>query len=125
MADARGIGVPFSFDITGYPAPVEGSELIHDSIYTILSTVVGERVHRPTFGCFLKYLIFDPINRATLIRVQTEVRRAIRAWEQRVEVTEVTIENPLEGRLLVTVKWVANGSLTGSTSVPFTFNTQV
>lgn len=125
MAEPRGIGVPFTFDTTGFPASVQGSDLIHDSIYTILSTTVGERVHRPTFGCFLKYLIFDPINRATMIRVQSEVRRAIKAWERRVQVTEVKIENPSEGQLLLTVKWIANGSLTGSTSVPFTFSTQV
>lgn len=125
MADPRGIGVPFSFDPTGFPAPAVGEDLIHDSIYTILSTTVGERVHRPTFGCFLKYLIFESVNSATLIRAQSEVRRAIRTWEPRVVVTEVVITSPETGRLLITVKWIANGALQGTTAVPFTYNTQV
>jgi phage baseplate assembly protein W len=60
-----------------------------------------------------------------MIRAETEIRRAIKAWEKRVQVTEVTITNPSEGKLYIVVKWIANGSLTGSTSVPFTFSTQV
>lgn len=123
MAEPKGIAVPFRFDTTGYPASDSGIDVLNDSIFTILSTYVGERVHRPTFGSFLKRLIFEPLNRATAFRVQSEIRRAISQWEKRVTVQTIlfAIDNNTN-TIKVHVTWVANGSVQGTTVIPVTIN---
>lgn len=124
MPKAKGIGVPFSFDITGYPAPAVDVDLINDSIFTILSTMVGERVYRPTFGSFLRRLIFEPLTRATAYRVRAEIYRAVGLWEPRVRISQVTFEIPNESTILVHVAWVLNGSINSVTTVPLVLDTR-
>lgn len=119
MAAARGISVPFRFDLTGYPAPVSDAKIINDSIYTILSTYVGERVHRPTFGSTLLDFVFEPISVATIYRIKAEVRRAVAAWESRAAIVSVDVTNPSEGTLKIIVSWRANGSLQGVTELVY------
>ena len=113
----RGLGVPFTFDGTGYPAPAFGLKLINDSIFTILSTIVGERVHRPTFGSYLTSFVFDPLSLATIYRIKSEIRRAVGAWEPRATITKIDVTIPLETTLLITISWIANGSLRGTTQL--------
>ncbi len=120
MASAKGILVPFTYNVTGYPASVSGVDVINNSIFTILSTFVGERVHRPTFGCILKSFVFDPLTLATAYRVKAEIRRAIAAWEPRAQVNKIDISFPKEGLLLIQIKWTANGGLAGITNFPIT-----
>jgi len=121
MADnnfPKGVGVPFSFTSKGYPEPATGSDLIGDSVFTILSTTVGERVHRPTFGSFLKRLIFEPVNRITAFRVEAEIRRALSAWEPRVSVENILFDIKTPGIIKVQVFWIVNGSVQGNTIIP-------
>jgi len=125
MTTVKGIAVPFTFNTTGFPAAAIDVDLINDSIFTILSTTVGERVHRPTFGSFLKFLIFEPVTRATVIRAQSEIRRAISVWEPRVTVNSITFEIPQENEILVHVTWTVNRSITSTTTVPIPLNTGV
>lgn len=124
MAKAKGIAVPFTFNTTGYPAAATDVDLINDSIFTILSTVVGERVYRPTFGSYLKRLIFEPLTRATAFRVQSEIFRAIGQWEPRVNVSQITFETPNESTILVHVAWILNGSTNSVTTVPLVLDTR-
>jgi phage baseplate assembly protein W len=115
----RGIGVNFRFGPAGYPEPVEDEVLVGDSIYTILSTMPGERRHRPQFGCNLKRLLFGNINQVTLVQVEVEARQAIERWEPRAIVDEILVRD--EGsRIIVEVVWRLKGSLTDSrTQIPF------
>lgn len=125
MTYVKGIAVPFTFNTTGYPAAATDVDLINDSVFTILNTVVGERVHRPTFGSYLKYLIFEPMTRATIFRVQAEIRRAISVWEPRVTINDITFEIPQDTEILIHVTWTVNRSITSTTTIPITLNTGV
>ena len=89
----KGIAVPFVFDVTGYPASAEDDRLLHDSIFTILNTTPGERVMRPSFGSWLRRLVFDNLNTLTAARAEAEVRRALREWEPRITVQNVLFED--------------------------------
>ena len=73
-----------------------------ESIRIILSTRQGERVMRPTFGCELGSLVFAPNTASTAALARFYVEDALRRWEPRIEVLDVTVTNdPGEGRLLV------------------------
>ena len=116
MARTKGISVPFKFTKRGYPESCVDDKCLHDSVFTILSTIPGERVMRPTFGSFLRHILFANINRVTGLRAKFEVFRAIAAWEPRVSVVDVLFE--LEDTSIVLhVTWIANGNLQATTSL--------
>jgi phage baseplate assembly protein W len=64
---------------------------VRQSIEIILSTSKGERVMRPDFGCDLNKLLFAPNNVATRARAEFEVTEALRTWEPRIEVLNVSV----------------------------------
>jgi phage baseplate assembly protein W len=64
---------------------------VRQSIEIILSTSKGERVMRPDFGCDLNKLLFAPNNGATQALAEFEVTEALRAWEPRIEVLDVSV----------------------------------
>ena len=118
MAAPKGISVPFRFTTDGYPTACEGERALHDSLFTILSTVPGERVMRPTFGSYLKLILFENINRATAFRARAEVFRAIRQWEPRVVVQEVFFDLA-DTSINLHVVWRSAGTLQAVTSLSF------
>ena len=91
-ADFLGKGWKFPLDLkAGKFACAEGEESIRDSIVIILSTSKGERVMRPTFGCNITEYVFAPNNSATATLISFYVKEALREWEPRIEVQNVTV----------------------------------
>jgi len=113
---ARGISIPFKFTKRGYPESCVDEKCLHDSVFTILSTIPGERVMRPTFGSYLRFILFENINRITGLRARTEVFRAIRLWESRVSVQDVLFELE-DTRITIHVSWANAGGLLATTSL--------
>lgn len=104
MARWKGLGVHFRFGSNGYPEPSEDVRLLADSMETILKTYPGERVHRPTFGSYLKRLLFANMTQANVARAKTEARQAIETWEPRVVVQDIEVET-VDSRVQLTVYW--------------------
>ncbi|MEZ0471122.1 GPW/gp25 family protein [Luteimonas salinilitoris] len=77
-------------------AEANGEEVVHQSIWLILSTAIGERVSRPDFGCAIHDLVFSPINAATMGQVDHAVRQALEVWEPRIDLLDVRAE-PSQG----------------------------
>jgi phage baseplate assembly protein W len=121
MAKLIGIAVHFRFGTRGYPEPAEDEELLGDSIYSILSTVPGERVRRPTFGCYLRYLVFANMGKAAAVRARAEAREAIKKFEKRVQVDDIEFEKIDDNRINLIVYWRVKGTIEDarSTVVPF------
>jgi uncharacterized protein len=115
MTRIKGVNVPFRFTNHGYPESCVDEKCLHDSVFTILSTVPGERVMRSDFGSFLRLILFDSISRATGFRARAEVFRAITAWEPRVSVEDVGFELK-DTTVTVHVIWRA-GNLEARTSL--------
>ncbi len=69
-----------------------GIELVHDAetvrqaLLMLISTRPGERVMRPTYGCYLFRLAFSPNDDTTAGLAIHYVRQAIDLWEPRIEV---------------------------------------
>jgi phage baseplate assembly protein W len=73
----------------GSVAMVEGDDAIRQAILLLLSTVPGERVKRPGYGCHIHRLIFSPNDDTTAGLAIHYVRRALDRWEPRVEIVSL------------------------------------
>lgn len=74
---------------SGGLAMVDGHMSIRQSILIILSTVPGERIMRPDFGCDLYRLTFSPNDETTAGLAIYYVKRALEKWEKRIALTRV------------------------------------
>lgn len=99
--DPEGIGVGLRSD--GCIAEATGEQVVHQSIWLILSTAIGERVSRPAFGCAIHDLVFSPINAATLGQLDHAVREALEVWEPRIDLLGVRAEPSEETTGAVTI----------------------
>lgn len=113
-----GIGVQGGLSLTH-----EHSELTQ-AILIILTTSIGERVMRPTFGSYLPDLMFEPITTHTLSLAVQYVEEALGMWEPRIEVTEVTavVDEARHGRILIDIQYNIK-STNDSRSLVFPFYT--
>jgi phage baseplate assembly protein W len=71
---------------TGGMAMVEGHASVRQAVLMLLTTVPGERVMRPEYGCGLHRLMFMPNDATTAGMAIHYVRQAIERWEPRVEI---------------------------------------
>ncbi|HET9517957.1 MAG TPA: GPW/gp25 family protein [Actinoplanes sp.] len=99
-----GWAFPAAISRTGSVRLVTGVDEIDAAIRMILSTVPGERVMRPDFGCAMWELLFAPLTAATLGLVEQAVREALERWEPRIELQSVvaTGEQP-SGTIMITI----------------------
>ena len=88
----RGWRFPILPDATGRLGYVEGEANIEQSLRILLLTTLGDRVMRPTFGCAAPRLVFSPGSVQYLRLLETTVREAVRDWEPRVTIDDVSAE---------------------------------
>ena len=84
-----GWAFPAAISRTGSVRLVSGVDEVDAAIRMILSTVPGERVMRPDFGCAMWELLFAPLTAGTLGLVEQAVREALQRWEPRIAVESV------------------------------------
>lgn len=87
--DAQFLGTgwafPPSFDWRGKEAElVSQAEDVAQSLHILLSTVPGERVMQPEYGCGLQRMVFEPINDGTLTEIRDIVTKAVLFFEVRI-----------------------------------------
>ena len=103
----QGLAFPLQVNPRGELALASGERDIEQAITIVLSTMPGERVMRPEFGCRVHELVFAPHNAATEGLAALYVKQALDRWEPRIDVMMVEIEtDPLhDGALLINVKY--------------------
>jgi hypothetical protein len=74
---------------TGGIAMVDEGASVRQSILLLLSTIPGERVMRPDYGCDLHRLVFSPNDNTTSGLAIHYVRQALDRWEPRAQVTHL------------------------------------
>src|SRR5436190_17140694 len=91
-----GIGWKFPLQVNarGGIAMVSDEQRVEESVYLILSTGKGERRMLPAFGCGMWDRVFAPNSVATLAQIEADVREALVANEARIDVLNVSTENP-------------------------------
>lgn len=81
----QGIGV----SRTGSIDMVSEAASVRQALLLLMTTIPGERVMRPDYGCELYRLVFAPNDATTHGLAIHYVRRAIERWEPRVDVLDV------------------------------------
>ena len=92
---------------TGGIDMVDDQASVRQAILLLLSTIPGERVMRPDYGCDLHKLIFSPNDNTTAGLAIHYVRQAIDRWEPRIQVNFLDAEpNPEQaGRLDILLEY--------------------
>lgn len=85
----------------------ENRREIEESLHILLSTIPGERVMRPKYGCDLTPLLFEPISTGLQTTIEDRVRTSIYLYEPRIKPLSVTINvvNAIEGQFLIEVNY--------------------
>ena len=126
MAKSKIIGSGFSFpmqvDALGSVEMSSDDENIRQSMMLILGTAPGERMKRPTFGCAIHDILFQPNTSVTAATIEYEVKRALLEFAPRVYDIEVdAMPDPMEeSRMNVTISYTIRKTNTKSNLVyPF------
>lgn len=98
MADTRtflgnGWSFPPELDSGGTPTHMAADEEnIRQSLYTLLSTSPGERVHRYDYGCPIRRYVFELADTSVQVLLRDEIGRAVTMFEPRIDLNGVNFE---------------------------------
>ncbi len=82
------------------------AEDINRSLEILFTTMKGERVMQPKYGCDLAQFQFEPIDTTMLNYMEDVVRDAILYFEPRIRLIDLTMEPyENEGRIDITVEY--------------------
>jgi phage baseplate assembly protein W len=93
-----GRGWSFPPDFTGSPhdlAMVEDDADVASSLQILLSTMPGERVMQPLYGCNLSELLFDSLDTRLKTLMADKIESAILYFEPRITLESVTLDDSL------------------------------
>jgi phage baseplate assembly protein W len=84
--------------------PLSGNAHLAQSVTDILTTPIGSRVMRRTYGSLIPSLIDAPINAATPMLIRAATVLAIRQWEPRLSIARVRLFGaPAQGQLTIQI----------------------
>lgn len=81
--------------------PLEGIAHLRQSVRDILTTPLGSRVMRRTYGSRLFDLVDRPLNAATLVEIFAATAEAVLRWEPRLQVQRVQARSISAGSIEV------------------------
>lgn len=83
---------PPSFNLFGGNVDVvKGAPSIQESLFTLLTTVPGERNMELEYGCDINSLAFGVLDQNTKTFMTNNIKDAIAKWEKRINVDEVVL----------------------------------
>jgi len=100
------IDYPFDFSGRGGTANADYESHIRNLIEQVIFTSPGERVNRPTFGCGVLQLVFEPNSIELAGSTQFLIQSSLQEWlGDLIQVSSVVVETD-EARLNVTVSYL-------------------
>lgn len=100
----RGWGFPVTFDNQGRAVVMADAEVdIRQSLEILLSTSLGERVLRPTFGWKRDALVFEPLSTSFAAFLAREIQTAVLFFEPRIDLNRVDFENATDQTGLILI----------------------
>jgi hypothetical protein len=108
----RGWSFPPAFDKAAAGVTMStGIQDIEESLRIIFTTILGERIMNPLFGCSLDDSVFEVMNTSRIAYIENQIRTAIIYHEPRIDADQVTVDSDqLEGRLTIGVGYKVRGS---------------
>lgn len=104
----RGWSFPPTFSLVPLGvAMLEQEADIASSLEVLLTTIPGERMLLPEFGCNLEELIFENLDTTTRTLLEDKIESAILYYEPRIELEKVSLDGSrdLEGVVLIDVTY--------------------
>jgi phage baseplate assembly protein W len=104
----RGWSFPPEFDLSrGRVIMVSEEEDIAESLYVILSTIPGERVMFPRFGCGIHKMVFEEMSVTLITQLKEIIYKSILNFEPRIKLNSVSVgsSDPLDGILQITIDY--------------------
>lgn len=89
MAARDFLGTDTRFPIEGKFSKVKGIDTVIQDLQILISTVPGERVNRPEYGCRLYTRVWDNLDSVARDGL-TDIRNAVDLYEPRVNLISVT-----------------------------------
>lgn len=119
-----GIGwsFPVSFDKKEGVSMSYGDGDIRESLEVLLSTIPGERIFRPEYGCNIRQWTFSRMNLSEKTRIANTIEMAILEGEPRIilESVDVNIKDEREGILWISIDYLVSQTNSRSNMVyPF------
>lgn len=118
-----GWNFPPTFSNRGRTAKmVDDEEDIHQSLTILLSTIPGERVHRPKYGCGIHKMVYEKMNSSIITLFKHTIEKAIILFETRIQVNNIDIDfsNEEDGILYININYTIRLTNTRSNMVyPF------
>jgi phage baseplate assembly protein W len=119
----RGWSFPPTFDKqTREVRMLEGEEDVRSSIEILLSTEIGERVLRPTFGWKRDRWVFESLTATSATAIQREIEDALIFYEPRIDLNSVRIlpGDRITGKIEIVVDYTVRNTNTRNNLVfPF------
>lgn len=102
-----GFAFPMQIDALGGVEISSDDENIRQSMMCIIGTAPGERMMRPTFGCAIHDILFEPNTAVTAAKIEYEVKRALVEFEPRIGDVEVEAmpDDNEQSRMNVTISY--------------------
>jgi hypothetical protein len=111
----EGLSFPPRVGPDGRLAWSSGEDNVRESIRLILLTMPGERLMREQFGCGIRHFLFEPNTVTTRQLLRERIIQALRRWEPRVGVQDVTVEpvpeHPRLAVVTITFRLIATQAL--------------
>jgi uncharacterized protein len=102
----KGWAFPPAFDRDEQiPAMVTSHDDIRESLYILLTTIPGERIMLPDYGCKIHEHVFDVIGETLFTHLRELIDHAILHYEPRIALEDVLFnaDDEIGGKLLITV----------------------
>jgi uncharacterized protein len=108
----QGWAFPPTISVHGGLAMTDERSELSQSIRVILSTPLGQRVMRPSFGSRLQDLVFAPNNNQTIAQARRFVEEALGMWEPRIQVSRVDVrpDSLEQSCLLISIEYVVKAT---------------
>lgn len=103
-----GWGFPPTFNINARSVRLVSAEKdICESLQILLSTILGERVMQPTYGCNLQDFLFEPLNPTITSSLKEQLRTSILYHEPRILLNglDISQDEQLQGRVNLIVDY--------------------
>jgi phage baseplate assembly protein W len=80
---------------------------VQQALWNLFSTVPGERIMLPEYGCAIWQLVFRPVTTAFKTEAAAAIRQAVLNWEPRIDVDAVTVtpDPAVVGLVVVTLSY--------------------
>ena len=81
---------------------------IRQSLADILTTPIGSRLMRRSYGSEVPELIDQPLNGATVLRIYAATAYAVLRWERRIALTGVQLQREADGSATLILDGITN-----------------